>query len=42
MWAQQLWHMGLVDSQDVKSPWTRDQTHVPYLGRKIDHQRSPL
>ena len=34
-WAQQLWHMGLAAARRVESSWTRDQTHVPCLGRWI-------
>ena len=33
--AQQLWPMGLVALQNVKSSWTSDQTHVPCIGRII-------
>ena len=33
--AQQLWVMGLVASQHVKSSQTRDKTHVPRIGRRI-------
>ena len=32
-WAQQLRHAGLAALQLVRSSWTRDQTHVPCLGR---------
>ena len=34
-WAQWLWCMGLVAPWHVKSYWTRDQTHVPYIERQI-------
>ena len=34
-WTQELWPMGLVAPQHVKSSWTRDQTHVPSLDRQI-------
>ena len=30
--AQQLWHF--VASKHVESSWTRDQTHVPHIGRQ--------
>ena len=33
--AQLLWHMGLVAPQHVGSSQTRDQTHVPCIGRQI-------
>ena len=33
--AQNLWHAGLVAPQHVGSFWTRDQTHVPRIGRWI-------
>ena len=33
--AQQLWRTGLVAPQHVGSSWTRDQTHVPCVGRWI-------
>ena len=33
--AQQLWHMGLVVPQHVRSSWTRDRTCVPCIGRRI-------
>ena len=29
------WHIGLVASQRVGSPWTRDQTRAPCIGRQI-------
>ena len=32
---QYLWHTGLVALQHVKSSWTRDRTHVLYIGRRI-------
>ena len=35
MQAQQLWRMGLVAPQHGLSPWTRDQTHVPCIGKWI-------
>ena len=34
-WAQQLWCQGLVALQHVESSWTRDQTCVPCIGRRI-------
>ena len=34
VWTQWLRHMGLVVSWHVGSSWTRDQTHVPCLGRQ--------
>ena len=30
-----MWHTGLVVPQHVGSSWTRDQTHVPCIGRQI-------
>ena len=30
-----MWHTGLVALQYVESSWTRDQTHVPCVGRWI-------
>ena len=30
-----LWHVGLVDPWHVGSSWTRDETHVPGIGRQI-------
>ena len=33
--AQQLWHTGLVAPRHVGSSWTRAQTHVPCIGRRI-------
>ena len=35
MWAQKLWYTGLADPCHVGSSWTRNQTHVPCLGRWI-------
>ena len=35
MWAQQLWHTGLVAPQHVGSSQTRDRTHVPCIDRQI-------
>ena len=35
MWAQQLWHKGLVTPQHVGSSQTRDRTCVPCIGRQI-------
>ena len=35
LWAQKLWHTGLVAPQHVGSPWTRDRTHVPCIGRRV-------
>ena len=32
---QQLWHTGLAAPQHMESPWSRDQTHVPCIGRQI-------
>ena len=37
MRAQQLWHTGLVALQHVGPSWTRAQTHVSYIGRRILH-----
>ena len=34
-WAQKLWFMGLVAPWHVDSSQTRDQTHVPCIGRQI-------
>ena len=43
--AQQLWRMGLVALQHVRSSWTRARTRVPCIGRQIlnhwRHQGSP-
>ena len=36
--AQWLWHTGLVALCHVASSWTRDQTHVPCVGRWILNQ----
>ena len=33
--AQWLWRTGLVALRHVGSSWTRDQTHVPCIGRQI-------
>ena len=33
--AQQLWHTGLVVPWHVGSSWTRAQTHVPCISRRI-------
>ena len=33
--AQWLWRAGLVALWHAGSPWTRDQTHVPCMGRQI-------
>ena len=30
-----VWHMHLVALRHVESSWTRDQTHVPCIGRQI-------
>ena len=35
VWAQQLWHLSLVAPWHVGSSWTRDQTCVPFIGRRI-------
>ena len=35
--AQQLWHMGLVPPQHVRSSRTRNRTPVPCTGRRILH-----
>ena len=35
MWAQGLWHMGLVVQQHVEFSQTRDQTCVPCIGSQI-------
>ena len=32
-WAQSLWHMCLIDPMHGESSLTRDQTHVPCIGR---------
>ena len=44
--AQLLRSVGLTAPQHVESSWTRDWTHVPYIGRQIlnhwDHQGSPI
>ena len=38
-----VWHMHLVALRHVESSWTRDQTHVPCIGRRIlPKQGSPL
>ena len=46
VWAQYLWHTGLVALQHVESSWTRDGTHVPLpCGQILNHwihQGSPL
>ena len=34
-WAQQLWRMGLVTPRHVESSQTRNQIHVPCMGRRI-------
>ena len=34
MRVQHLWHRGLNASCHVDSSWTRDQTHVPCIGRQ--------
>ena len=34
-WAQWLWRTRLVDPQQMESSHTRDQTHVPCIGRWI-------
>ena len=34
-WAQWLWLTGLVALRNMGSSWTRDQTHVPCIGRWI-------
>ena len=33
MWAQPLWHLGLVALRHMESSWTRDRTHVPCIGK---------
>ena len=33
--AQKLWLTGFVAPQHVESSWSRDQTHVPCIGRQI-------
>ena len=35
VWAQQLWHTGVVVPQHVESSWTRAWTHVPSVDRWI-------
>ena len=35
MWAQELWHMGLVAPRHVESSQIRDWTHVPCVGRQV-------
>ena len=35
VWAQWLWHTGLVALWHVGFSWTRDQIHVPCTGKKI-------
>ena len=40
VWAQYLWHTGLVALRHVESSWTRDQTRVPCVGRRIPIQRT--
>ena len=35
VWAQYLWHTGLVALQHVESSWARDQICVPCIGRWI-------
>ena len=40
VWAQYLWHAGLVALHYVESSWTRDQTCVPCVGRQIPIQRT--
>ena len=35
--VQYLWCTGLVAPQHVGSSWTRDRTHVSYVGRWILH-----
>ena len=32
--GSELWNAGLVAPQHVESSWTRDQTHVPCIGRQ--------
>ena len=39
--AQQLWYMGLVALWHVGSFWTKDQTHVPRVGRWIPNHWIP-
>ena len=34
-WDSVVWRMGLIVSQHVGSSWTRDYTHVPYIGGRI-------
>ena len=34
---QQLWRMGLDALWHVEPSWTRDQTHVPWIGRQIHY-----
>ena len=41
MQAQELWCMGLAAPQHGGSRWTRDQTHVPCIGRwTVNHWTS--
>ena len=35
VWAQELWHMGLVAPWSVESSWTKNQTPVSCTGRQI-------
>ena len=35
LWAQELWHMGLVAPRHVESSQIRDRTHVPCIGRQV-------
>ena len=35
MWAQELWHMGLVAQWHMGSSWTRVRTLVPCIGKTI-------
>ena len=35
VWAQKLWHMGLVTLQHVEYSQTRDRTHLPCTGKRI-------
>ena len=35
VWALLLWHSGLVALQCMESSQTRDQTHVPCIGKRI-------
>ena len=44
VWAQQLWHMGLVAPQHVGSSWIRDWSYVPWTqvgSSSLDNQGSP-